>query len=50
LEGVIEAHEDLCHEGEVAIMPKKIEREGRINEAKNTEVEPIEKWAPISNS
>ncbi|KAK1647794.1 hypothetical protein QYE76_065599 [Lolium multiflorum] len=50
LEGVIEAHEDLCNEGEVAIMPKKIEREGRINEAKNMKVEPIEKWAPISNS
>ncbi|KAK1604502.1 hypothetical protein QYE76_028175 [Lolium multiflorum] len=50
LEGVIEAHEDLCHEGEVAIMPKNIEREGRIDEAKDMEVEPIEKWAPISNS
>lgn len=50
LEGVIEAHEDLCNEGEVAIMPKKIEIEGRINEAKNMKVGPIEKWAPISNS
>ncbi|KAK1666307.1 hypothetical protein QYE76_054466 [Lolium multiflorum] len=50
LEGVIEAYGDLCNEGEVAIMPKKIERERRINEKKNVKIGPIVKWAPISNS
>ncbi|KAK1631921.1 hypothetical protein QYE76_006236 [Lolium multiflorum] len=49
LEGVIEAYGDLCNEGEVAIMPKKIERGRRINEKKNVKIGPIEKWAPISN-
>jgi hypothetical protein len=50
LEGVIEAYGDLCNEGGVAIMPRKIERERRINEEKNVKIGPIEKWAPISNS
>ncbi|KAK1603983.1 hypothetical protein QYE76_027656 [Lolium multiflorum] len=50
LEGVIEAYGDLCNEGGVAIMPRKIERERRINEKKNVKIGPIEKWAPISNS
>ncbi|KAK1607074.1 hypothetical protein QYE76_030747 [Lolium multiflorum] len=50
LEGVIEAYGDLCNEGGVAIMPRKIERERRINEKKNVKIGPIVKWAPISNS
>ncbi|KAK1611543.1 hypothetical protein QYE76_035216 [Lolium multiflorum] len=54
LEGVIEArvetYEDSFNEGEVAIMPKKIERGRRINEKKNVMIGPIEKWVPISKS
>jgi hypothetical protein len=54
LEGVIEArveaYEDSCNEGEVAIMPNKKKKGRRINVKKNVMIGPIEKWVPISKS
>nr|XP_051217898.1 uncharacterized protein LOC127335317 [Lolium perenne] len=53
LEGVIEArvdaNEESCNEGEVAMKPKK-KRGRRIKIKRNIIIGPIEKWVPISKS